>query len=151
MKNWLVLIVLLLALAGLPYGGTELGELHPVSLLLVEMDGKKITVQTDTRQYGAGETLPLALGNLEETTAGHIFLDTVANLVLTEGTQELIGQWKQLLRPGVRVCLAADEVDARAAGEYLLTHIPECRLEQAKEDTKFQTLRSVEGGYLLEE
>lgn len=151
MRTWLLLLALLLALAGLPYGGTELGELHPVSLLLVEMDEKMITVQTDTRQYGRGETLPLALQNLEETTTGHIFLDTVTNLVLTEGTQALIREWKAFLRPGVRVCIAADDIDAKGAGEYLLSHAPQNRLERVGENTQLQTLRSVEGGYLLEE
>lgn len=150
MRTWLLLLALLFVLAGLPNGGTELGELHPVSLLLVEMDEKMIAVQTDTRQYGRGETLALALQNLEETTTGHIFLDTVTNLVLTEGTQALIEEWKAFLRPGVRVCLAVDEVDARAAGEYLLSHAPLNQLERVGENTHLQILRNVEGGYLLE-
>ena len=35
MKKWLIMVLALLAFAVLPTSGTELGELHPVSLLLL--------------------------------------------------------------------------------------------------------------------
>ena len=88
MKKWVIMLLALLAFAALPTSGTELGELHPVSLLMVQTQGKTIQLLTDTQDRGSGETLDGALKNLEDTTPGHLFLDTVEYLILTETAPE---------------------------------------------------------------
>lgn len=150
MKKWLIMVLVLLIFAVLPTSGTELGELHPVSLLMIQTQGKQIQLYTDTLDRGNGETLDAALKNLEDTTPGHLFLDTVEYLILTEQTRYLIPQLKQLLRPGVVVCMGEGELDVQALPEYLKTHTPQTSLRDADEKTPLQKLSNSEERFFLE-
>lgn len=149
MKKWVIMLLALLAFAALPTSGTELGELHPVSLLMVQTQGKTIQLLTDTQDRGSGETLDGALKNLEDTTPGHLFLDTVEYLILTEQTQYLIPQLKRLLRPGVAVCLGENDMNTEALPEYLNTHTPETILRNVDETTPLQKLNESEERLIL--
>lgn len=150
MKKWTFMLLALLAFTLLPSSGTELRELHPVSLLVVRSEGKNIRLLTDTADVGEGETLDAALQNLEDTTPGYLFLDTVENLILTEETQFLIPQLKQLLRHGVNVCATESELDPETVPEYLNTHIPRHKLSDVDESTQLQKLAYTEERYFLE-
>lgn len=150
MKKWIFLLLALLAFTALPSPGTELGELHPVSLLMVRTQGKTIQLLTDSSDLGEGETLDAAVQNLEDTTSGHIFLDTVEHLILTEQTKFLIPQLKQLLRPSVTVCVSESELDPETIPEYLHTHTPKQKLSDADESTPLQKLTYSEERYFLE-
>lgn len=150
MKKWIVLAMALLIFTVLPSPGMELGELHPISMLSVGVDGKSIYLVTDTLDSGTGETLEAALRNMKATTPGHLFLDTVENLVITEQTRYLIPQLKSILRPGVLVCLADSEVNPETVPEFLRSHIPEYRLSETDENTPLQKLVYSEERYILE-
>lgn len=151
MKKWLFAAALLLACSALPSQGTELGELHPVAVLLVDNGGRQVEVQTDTGQLGTGETLPAALLELKQTTPGHIFLDTVEYLVLRGNAQQLLPDLQQLLRPGVRVCTANEEAEAESLTEFLKSHPPKARLSELTAETPLQNIQVKEGRQLLEE
>lgn len=150
MRKWIFLLLAMLAFTALPSPGTELGELHPVSLLVVRAQEKNIRLETDTMDVGEGETLDAALQNLEDTTPGHLFLDTVEYLILTEQTRFLIPQLKQLLRPGVTVCVTESEVNPETAPEFLHTHTPEQRLSDTDEFSPLKKLIYTEERYFLE-
>ena len=150
MKKWIVMLLALLAFTVLPSSGTELGELRPVSLLVIRTQGNNIQLLTDTLELGTGETLDAALQNLEDTTPGHLFLDTVENLILTKEAKFLIPQLKQLLRPGVTVCAAKSELNPETAPEYLNSHTPRYRLSDVDESTPLQMLNYSEERYFLE-
>lgn len=150
MKKWIVMLLALLAFTILPSSGTELGELRPVSLLVIRTQGNNIQLLTDTLDLGTGETLDAALQNLEDTTPGHLFLDTVENLILTKEAKFLIPQLKQLLRPGVTVCAAKSELNPETAPEYLNSHTPRYRLSDVDESTPLQMLNYSEERYFLE-
>ena len=149
MKKWIVLLALL-AFELLPSQGTELGEIHPISLLAVDMEGKNICLSTDTMDTGVGETLDAALANLEDTTPGHLFLDTAENLVVTEQSRFLIPELEAVLRPGVMVCMTDTEIDLNTASEFLHQHIPRYRLSETDETTPLQMLTYSEERYFLE-
>ena len=149
MKSWIIMALALLLLSMLPSPGTELGELRPVSVLKVEEEGKQILLSTDTMDEGVGETLDGALRNLEDTTPGHVFLDTVENLVITEETRYLLPQLKSILRPTVTVCIAETNIDLEAASQYLHSHVPEEKLRDTDETTPLQKLTCSEERYLL--
>ena len=150
MKHWVFMLLALLALSVLPSPGTELGELHPVSLLLVDTEEKSIRLTTDTMDRGMGETLEGALRNLEDTTPGHLFVDTVEHLIVTEQTRYLLPQLKQILRPGVVVCITESEIDPKTVPEFLRAHIPKTRLSEAEESTPLEKLSMSEERYFLE-
>lgn len=150
MKNWILMAICIAVFASLPSQGTELGELHPVSLLVAQTEGKSIHLLTDTGDRGEGETVEAALRNLEDTTPGHLFLDTVQYLVVTEQTRYLIPQLKEMLRPGVLVCLTESQIDPEAVPAFLTTHQPENRLSDTNELTPLQKLTCTEERYILE-
>lgn len=150
MRNLIIMALALLLLTMLPFPGTELGELRPVSVLGVEAEEKQIRISTDTMDVGVGETLDGALRNLEDTTPGHVFLDTVENLVITEEARYLLPQLRSILRSTVTVCIAESGIDLEAASEFLHNHIPEKKLRDTDETTPLQKLTRSEERYLLE-
>lgn len=150
MKRWLLAAALVLLLFILPHPGTELGELHPVSLLLVELEGREIRLETDTHMIGRGETLDAALRNLESTTPGYLFLDTAENLVLRSSTLFLLPELSQCLRPNVGVCVAEGPLQLDALPVFLKIHPPGLPLSGAVDEKSIPILYETEGGYLLE-
>lgn len=150
MKHWVFAVLALLVLSVLPSPGTELGELHPISLLVVDTEGKQVRLTTDTLDRGFGETLEGALRNLEDTTPGHLFVDTVEHLIITEQTRYLLPQLKQILRPGVAVCIIESEIDPKTAPEFLRSHTPITKLSEAAESTPLEKLSMSEERYILE-
>lgn len=148
-RQWSWIAAGLLVLALLPSTGTELGQLHPAAVLYVRKDGQ-IRLETDTGEYGAGETLRAAQKNLEETTAGYVRLDTVETVLVTEETRYLLRNLKEILRPTVSVCLAEGEIDVEKAAAYLHSHRPENMLAES-EKRKLPRLIAKEGRYTLEQ
>lgn len=148
MKRWLAAAALVLLFEFLPTPGTELGQLHPISLLKAEVKNRKVYIETDTKQSGVGETLDAAIQNLEQTTSGHIFLDTVQTLVVRPDAVFLLSDWKRWLRPDVRVCQSEDELDMESLAEYLQEHLPAAKLTDG--DSRLPILHGTEGRYILE-
>lgn len=149
MRNWLLIVLALLVVSMLPSPGTEMGALRPASVLQVETEGKQIRLSTDTMDTGVGETLDGALRNLEQTTSGHVFLDTVENLVITEQTRFLLPELKSILRPAVSVCIAESKLNLETASEFLQNHVPDRKLRDTEQTTPLQTLVYSEERYLL--
>ena len=75
-------------------------------------------VETDTGQFGLGDTLEEAMADLRNAAPGVVFFDTADHLLLTEETLHTEGL-SAFFRPGVRVLLAEGDVDPEAAAEYL--------------------------------
>lgn len=148
MKQWLAAALALLLFAFLPSPGTELGQLHPVSVLVAEVAERQVYLKTDTNQTGQGETLDAAIENLKQTTPGYLFLDTVQTLIVRPDAKLLLADFRQQLRPNVRVCQSADELDMELLTEYLGEHVPEARLSDA--DAALPTLHCTEGKCILE-
>lgn len=123
----------------------------PSGFLAGSRDGGAAGIfETDTNQIGWGETLDAAIEDLEQTTPGHLFLDTVQTLIVRPDAQFLLDDFRQLLRPDVRVCQSSDELDMERVGEYLGEHTPETKLMDADADTMLPTLRCTEGRCILE-
>lgn len=150
MKRWILYAIALAAALALPTTGTELGELNPISLLYITKEDGQVCITTDLEEQGRGLTLQAAIDDLELTTSGHIFLNTVEHLVLTEDTVYLIPKLGMLLRPTVRVCLSAGELPLENLPEYLHTHVPKEMLMNNPKKAKLQNLSWKEGCYRLE-
>lgn len=125
MRRYLLWIVgLLLALLLSPVKGADVGRLQPIELLQVVRKGDQIVLTTDTGDVGRGPTLSTAWKNLKETTPGAVFLDTADYLLVTTDTEDLVSQLGELLRPSTLVCMVEQEVDAKAAAQWLSAHTP---------------------------
>lgn len=150
MRRWLWMLAALLIISVFPSSGTELGELRPAELLLLEMDGKHIRLSTDTEDSGFSETLDGALRDMSETAPGRLFIDTVEILVVTNDAEILLPQLKELLRPGVRVCRTDAQIDPAGAVEYLRVHRPALALSDIEDFDGLQYLTRMEERYNLE-
>lgn len=112
---WILLAALVLFL---PDRGTDIGKLLPVELVTVHREEEMFLVETDTGQFGLGDTLEEAMADLKNAAPGVVFFDTADHLLLTEETLHTEGL-SEFFRPGVRVLLAEGEIDPEEAAEYL--------------------------------
>lgn len=109
---------LLAAVLCFPDRGTDIGKLLPVELVAVRREEGVFRVETDTGQFGLGNTLEEAMADLRNAAPGVVFFDTADYLLLTRETLTAEGL-SSFFRPGVRVLLAEDPVDPEEAAEYL--------------------------------
>ena len=112
---WILLAALVLFL---PDRGTDIGRLLPVELVTVCREEEMFLVETDTGQFGLGDTLEEAMADLKNAAPGVVFFDTADHLLLTEETLRTEGL-SAFFRPGVRVLLVEGEIDPEEAAEYL--------------------------------
>lgn len=123
MRRWIIYgAAVALALLLAPEPRTDVGELLPVELLYVYKEGDALCVETDTGDFGTGESLNKALEDLKGTAPGTVFLDTVDYVIVTGQTIELLPQLWERLRPAAQVCLGLG-ADAGAAA-FLGAHEP---------------------------
>ena len=71
-------------------------------------------------------------------------------LIVRPDAQFLLDDFRQQLRPDVRVCQSSDELDMEWVGEYLAEHTSETKLMDADADTMLPTLRCTGGRCILE-
>lgn len=117
MKRILVWALLAAALC-FPDRGMDIGKLLPVELVAVRREEGVFRVETDTGQFGLGNTLEEAMADLKNAAPGVVFFDTADYLLLTRETLTAEGL-SSFFRPGVWVLLAEDPVDPEEAAEYL--------------------------------
>ena len=141
MKRLFIYILLLAATATLPFQGTDVGKLQPVGLIQLYMEDAMVVIVTDTGDSGRGKTAEEAFENLEDTTAGHIFLDTANYLLLSKRAIGAAEGLERYLKPTIRVCLAEREIDPVQAAEYLAVHRPTQKLKDMGSLGRVQTLQ----------
>jgi hypothetical protein len=121
----------LLALAGLlvclfwPARGTDVSELQPAQLLLVERRDGRVRVACDSGARGVGDDLEAALGDMERTARGRLYLGTVDWVLFAPGAEKLIpaAAASARLRPAANVCLVTRAPEKLSdALAYLRTH-----------------------------
>lgn len=127
MKRWIIYIV---AFAGValfgasPFHGTDIAKLAPVEAVwLAEKDGR-IYLETDTGDRGWGEDVQAALADMKAAAPGSIFLETADYLIVETGSEDLLSQVYDVLRPGCMVCGAAKMPDMGEVAEFLAAHEP---------------------------
>lgn len=151
MKRLIIMLAAAALVNLLPSQGTEVSTLLPAAVLVVQADEKSVHVRTDAGEAGEGETLTLALNNMREMAPGVVLLETVENLIITDSARTLLDDLRQELRPGVRVCIAEEELDAEAAWKYLRIHVPKSKLWEITEKSKLPILKCKEGRFILED
>lgn len=117
----------LFALAGvlillLPTQATDIGDLRPVGLLLVQREGEQLYITADTGDFGFGKTIEEAAEDLRLCAPGEVFLDTAGILVISEDTLETLPELEKLLRPAVRIVKTNTKIDPSEAFIYLQAH-----------------------------
>ena len=151
MRRWIVYtLVLAMALFLSPAEKTDVGDLLPVELLHIYYSNEgTVCVETDTGDFGTGETLDRALSDLKATASGNIFLDTADYLVIAREAIPLLPRLWEILRPATQVCLGtgADPETAR----FLSAHKPGVTLNAIRAGMEaLPVLTQAEGRYRLE-
>ena len=140
MKKWLYLLGALAAvgiLSRLPHPARDIAELKPVQAVYLYQNGGKLCIETDTGDFGAGENLTEAAGDLSANADGGIFLDTAEFLILDRQIA-IDPSFYQYLRPGCGVCYADEPPDLAAAVEFLSAHPPQITLAHLRPESILQ-------------
>ena len=140
MKRTIIYIGILAALLAAPVKPLNIGKLLPVQVVSIYKEGEWTVIKTDTENIGMGGTPQQALQNLEESASGIIYLDTAEYLLLTKDTLDAAEALRDELKPNVRLCLAAKQMDLTEAGKYLSVHGQLPKLEAWKTDTELPVL-----------
>ena len=140
MKRIVVYILSLAAAMMVPLEGTDVGKLQPVELVQIYKEGDLVVIVTDTGDSGQGHGVEAAFEDLEETTAGIIFLDTADYLLVSESAIGEVPALQNYLKSDVRVCKAEKGIDLVQAAEFLKVHPPRVKLKEPDSVRNAQTL-----------
>ena len=150
MKIWFVILAAaaMWLSTRLPFEKTDVAQLSPVNLILVEMTDGAVCISSDRGDIGVGDTLDEALEDMEQTCSGKIFLDTV-DYVLLEGEAKInCEELKEYFRPGTFLCSARGEIEPESAAGYLRGRKLTCTLgRQGSSLGMLPVLEAVDGRY----
>ncbi len=148
MKKWIWLGALLLLL--LPQRGTDVGELLPAEILLIEKDAGRYVITTDTGHSARGDSLETAMDALRDTAPGVIFLDTADYVLLTGETLDCLDVLPNFVRPGTKVYAAEGAADPEELGAFLRAQGPDAPLYRALNEAKMVPKLNLEGDWHFE-
>ena len=140
MKRVILYIVILIAVWFVPVEGANIGNLHPVEVVLVTKEEGRAVLMTDTGDIGKGETAVEALADLKKTTPGTVYLDTAEYLLIGENADALVEELRPYLKTSVKVCEAENEVNLVEAAEYLRVHGTFVQLKDYKQGVNLPQL-----------
>lgn len=123
MRHWLLLVVAAVIISLLPKGqGTDIGKLQPAELIYIYKEENNLVLATDTGDVGSGETLQEALADMEATSFGEVFLETMNWILVTEDTKPVLKQQWEKFRLSAQVILVTGPVDVKTLSQYLQIH-----------------------------
>ena len=131
-RHWWIYFILyaLVGVFGLsPFAGTDIASLSPAEAVWLEESDGYVHIETDSEETGIGKTLLEALENMKQTASGVVFLDTADYVIVKQGSEALLSQAADVLRPSCSVCVADSMPDLAEAAEYLGVHEPAVKLK----------------------
>ena len=132
--------ILIAAALAVPTRTLELGKLKPVEVIRVDKTEETIRIETDTGDSGEGGTVNQAIWDLQETTAGRVYLDTAEYLLVGRNAQTYIPDMNVYLKDNVRICAIEGELDLKEAARYLDSHRPQLKMSQWSPECELETL-----------
>lgn len=135
MKRWAILGIALAVLILLPENnaGTDVAKLEPVGVLRAGAENGRLILETDTGQIGAGRNLKEAVDDMNETSGGKVFLETVGHLLVTPSASKWLPELAEALRPSCCICLDITGAELQTAAEYLSIHRPNLTLRRYRQ------------------
>ena len=122
MKRIIIYVGILAAMLVAPVERADVGKLRPVQAVAIYKENDWVIIETDTEDLGIGATAQQALQNLQDTTAGIIYLDTAEYLLLSKDAQETAEQLRGELKDTVELCLMEQKVDIKESAKFLAAH-----------------------------
>ena len=142
--------VLIAAALMMPTKPLELGKLKPVEVIQIDNRGGRIQIKTDTGDSGDGKTVELAIRDLQETTAGTVYLDT-AEYALLPKDAAVVEQMTPYLKRSVRLCQWEGEMKLDEVAVYLDAHGPKLKLKDYRMGMQLEILKEENGIMRLQE
>ena len=133
MKKWVIYLLSLTTIPILSFGGlggADVGDLHPVQVVMVREEKDQLDLMTDTEDAGSRVDAHQAIQQMKDYASGKVFLDTADYVLLEAGSEIWLSQLSEYLRPSCSLCYAAGDVDLVEAGAYLKLHEPRLTLTQ---------------------
>ena len=119
----------------LPLQGTDVAELLPVRVMLVEAEDGLVRVRCDHDAEGAGKNWELALADLQSSAEGQVFFGTIEHVVLAPSAWYLMPRLAASteLRPAAKLYYGPQELpEAEEAAAFLHAHPGGLTLCQAR-------------------
>lgn len=149
MKKWLWYLAVVAAVAllsGNSKSSTDVGKLQPVQVVRISSAGGQVIIETDTGNFGIGDTLKNAFENLKKTSSAQVFLDTADYLIIGKNCKELLPALMGYFRPACAVCLEQGAPDMELVGTFLEYHKPKLTLMHYQAgERKLPVLQTREG------
>lgn len=149
MKRWLWYLVAVAAVAllsGKPSAGQDIGKLQPVQTVYLTASDEMVLLQTDTGDWGSGETLADAVQDMKMSAVGEVFLETADYLLVSPQCVGMIPTVMEHLHPSCSVCVAEGKPDLEQVGAFLEHHAPRMTLTRYRAGERgLQTLITQEG------
>ena len=121
-----IIVAAALFLTGLlPLRGTDVAELLPVRVMLVEKKDGLVRIQCDHGAAGSGRNWELALEDLRKSAEGKVFFGTVEHVVLARSAWDLLPRVAASsdLRPAAKICCAARKLpEPEQTASFLHAH-----------------------------
>ncbi len=149
MKHWvwyLAGLVVTAAVFGMPFTASDVAKLQPVQVVQVSLQTDGVVVQTDTGDFGMGESLEEAFDDLKRTTPGYVFLETAQYLLVTHSAAPLLRELSLYLRPGCSVYMIVGKAELTEVAQYLSAHTSNVTLRDCAADDYSLPLLIAEGG-----
>lgn len=134
MRHWYIYIILyaIVGVFGLsPFRGNDIATLSPVEAVWLEAEHGNVRIETDGGDIGVGETVLAALDNMKETASATVFLDTADFLIVKTGSEALIEQLREILRPSCSLCVAETMPDLKQTAAFLSMHEPSFKMKNS--------------------
>lgn len=119
MKRIVIYILIMAAVLSVPLERTDVADLHPVQTVALYKTQNGYRIETDTQDFGVGDTIDTAYNNLIETTPGIIYLDTADFLLVFDDAADAVQEMGKYLKKSVRICGAVGQGDLKAVSRYL--------------------------------
>lgn len=134
MRHWYIYIVLyaIVGIFGLsPFRGSDIATLSPVEAVWLEAEQGSVRLETDGGDVGVGNSVQAALENMKQTAPSTVFLDTADYLIVKKGSEGLIEQLREILRPSCSLCAAEKMPDLKQAAAFLAVHEPSLKIKNS--------------------
>lgn len=125
-----------------PVNRVDVGSLQPVQVISIYNNDTQVKIETDTGDFGQGESLQQALTDLRETASGVIYFDTAEYLLVQTGLEYAINEMQGILKHSVRVCNMSGNVDLKDVALYLRARGDLPKLKQWNQGEKLPLITS---------
>ena len=119
MRRIVIYIFIMAAVLSVPLERTDVADLHPVQTIALYKTQDGYRIETDTEDFGIGETVDAACRDLIDTTPGIIYLDTADFLIAFDDAADAVQDVRKYMKSGVRICGAVGRGDLKAISKFL--------------------------------